>query len=96
MKEAYWLGLEVHYFFYWILSSSLFLAICYLFKFRSSWKKIAEEYNLYDVFKMKKAIDHLHYYSFECRIFCLFTTPAFANILQTNSYFNKNCQNDES
>ena len=44
IKQKFWLNEEIDQFFAWIISSTIFMAYSYLFKFKSIWKIVKEKY----------------------------------------------------
>lgn len=53
--------MEAHFFFFWILSSILFLLFIYISKFRSFCAKNEELMSMDNIWDMKNSTDILHY-----------------------------------
>ena len=69
-----WVVIEVWYFFYWLLSLSIFCLLAYIFKFRTLFKMDAEPEHLYayptdEIWNNKQSDDFLKYFKWEAFAF---------------------------
>ena len=78
-----WLFFEIMIFFYWIISSIVFLIYAFCFNTKSKWKKYEETLGILDQWDNKASTDFLHYHQFEVDNFSLICAPLFLSIHAT-------------
>lgn len=82
---SFWVYIEIKIFVSWILASTLFLLLAYLFKYRATWQEAAA-FAHGNIWKLKDCDDFLNYIKFEYRAFCIALVFTIFHILTIISY----------